>query len=114
MQHDDLVYVGDMYDFAVGIARRGDGLERKAFDDNEDLRLAIVQLLGWVGIAARRVSPEFRQAHSEIPWALAVGMRNILAHDYLHVDWDVVFKTATESMPRLVAALAALLPPDQR
>lgn len=114
MQHDDLVYVGDMYDFAVGIARRADGLKRKVFDEDENLRLAIVQLLGWVGVAARRVSPEFQQAHSEIPWALAVGMRNILAHDYLHVDWDVVFKTATESMPRLVAALAALLPPDQR
>src|SRR5665648_511395 len=74
MQHDDLVYVGDMYDFAVGIARRADGLERKVFDEDENLRLAIVQLLGWVGSAARRVSPEFRESHSEIPWALAVGM----------------------------------------
>jgi uncharacterized protein with HEPN domain len=40
-------------------------------------------------------------------------MRNILAHDYLHVDYDVVFKTATEKVPELVATLAAKLPPDQ-
>ena len=47
MQRDDLVYLGEMYDFAVGIARRADGLERATFDADEDLRLAIVQLLGW-------------------------------------------------------------------
>jgi uncharacterized protein with HEPN domain len=114
MQHDDLVYVGDMYDFAVGVARRADGLDRDVFDDDEDLRLAIVQLLGWLGVAARRVSPEFKEAHPEIPWAFAIGMRNILAHAYLHVDWDVVFKTATENIPGLAASLADLLPPDQR
>ena len=79
MQHDYLVYVAEMYDFAVGIARRAEGLERSAFDADEDLRLAIVQLLGWLGEAARRVSAGFKDA---IPaWSFIVGMRNILAHD---------------------------------
>jgi hypothetical protein len=45
MQHDDLVYLAEMYDFAVGIAQRANGLERASFDADEDLRLAIVQLL---------------------------------------------------------------------
>jgi uncharacterized protein with HEPN domain len=41
-------------------------------------------------------------------------MRNILAHDYSHVDYDIVFTTATEKVPELVATLAATLPPHQR
>jgi len=114
MQHDDWVYVGDMYDFAVGVARRADGLTRDAFDVNEDLRLAIVQLLSWIGVAARKVSPAFQTAHPEIPWGLAIGMRNILAHDYFNVDWDVVYKTATVNIPALVDALGSVLPPDMR
>ena len=114
MQRDDLVYLGEMYDFAVGIARRADGLERAAFDADEDLRLAIVQLLGWLGEAARRVSADFKGLHPDIPWSFVVGMRNILAHDYLHVDYDVVFKTATQKVPELVATLAAKLPPEER
>ena len=40
-------------------------------------------------------------------------MRNVLAHDYLHVDWDVVFKTATESIPPLELTLRGLLPNDE-
>ena len=114
MQRDDLVYVGEMYDFAVGIARRADGLERATFDADEDLRLAIVQLFGWLGEAARRVSTGFKEAHPGIPWSFVVGMRNILAHDYLHVDYDLVFKTATAEIPKLVATLAATLPPNER
>jgi uncharacterized protein with HEPN domain len=114
MQRDDLVYLGEMYDFAVGIARRADGLERATFDADENLQLALVQLLGWLGEAARRVSPAFRDSLPDIPWSFVVGMRNILAHDYLHVDYDIVFKTATEKVPDLVATLAAALPPDQK
>jgi uncharacterized protein with HEPN domain len=114
MQHDDLVYVAEMYDFAVGIARRADGLERAAFDADEDLRLAIVHLLGWLGEAARRVSEGSKDALPDIPWSFIVGMRNILAHDYLHVDYDVVFKTATEKVPELAMTLAAKLPPAER
>jgi uncharacterized protein with HEPN domain len=114
MQRDDWVYVGDMYDFAEGIARRAKGLSRDAFDADEDLRLALVQLLSWIGVAARRVSPEFQAAHPEIPWGLAIGMRNILAHDYFNVDWDLVYKTSTVNIPELFAALIELLPSDAR
>jgi uncharacterized protein with HEPN domain len=75
MQRDDLVYLGEMYDFALGTAQRADGLERATFDADEDLRLAIVQLLGWLGEAARRVSTGFKEAHPYIPWSFIVGMR---------------------------------------
>lgn len=50
----------------------------------------------------------------DIPWSFVVGMRNILAHDNLQVDYDVVFKTATQKVPELVATLAARLPPEER
>jgi uncharacterized protein with HEPN domain len=114
LQHDDLVYLAEMFDFAAGIARLSDGLERATFDADEDLQLAVVQLLGWLGEAARRVSAGFKDAHPDIPWTFVVGMRNVLAHDYLHVDYDVVFKTATQNIPELVATLATKLPPDQK
>lgn len=32
-----------------------------------------------IGEAARRVSPEFQADHGEMPWALIIGQRNILA-----------------------------------
>jgi uncharacterized protein with HEPN domain len=63
-----------------------------------------------IGEAAGRVSPEFREAHSEIPWALITGMRNRLAHEYGHVDVFEVRIVAIRDCPKLVVRLEELVP----
>ncbi len=35
-----------------------------------------------------------------------------VVHDYMHVDFDIVWDVATANVPPLVAQLAALVPPD--
>jgi uncharacterized protein with HEPN domain len=50
-------------------------IDRTAFDGDENLRLALAHLVQIIGEAAARVSSGFRDAHSEIPWRLIVGMR---------------------------------------
>jgi uncharacterized protein with HEPN domain len=36
-------------------------------------------------------------------------MRNLLVHAYFWVDWDILWTTATESMPRLEVQVAGIL-----
>ena len=40
-----------------------------------------------------------------IPWKAIRGFRNIAAHQYGIIDFDDVYKTVTEDLPRLKAAL---------
>lgn len=40
MQHDDLVYVGQMVDVAEKIVERARRLDRPSYDEDEDVRLA--------------------------------------------------------------------------
>ncbi len=63
-----------------------------------------------VGEAARRVSPEFQSAHGEIPWALIIGQRNILAHEYGEVRSERIWETATVHVPTLIESLELLVP----
>lgn len=63
-----------------------------------------------VGEAARRVSPEFQSAHREIPWALIIGQRNILAHEYGEVRSERIWETATVHVPTLIESLELLVP----
>jgi uncharacterized protein with HEPN domain len=105
MQRDDEVYVGHMLDLSRKVA----GVRREKFNEDENLRLALAHLLQTIGEAARRVSREFQEAHPEIPWSGIVGMRHKVVHDYMDVDEDVVWKTAVEEIPRLIAALAPLV-----
>ena len=85
MQKDDLVYAGHMLDMARRALRLVRGKSRADYEQDETLSLALTHLLQVIGEAARKVSPPFREKHSEIPWAAVVGLRHRVVHDYLHV-----------------------------
>jgi len=112
MQKDDLVYVGHMLDMAQkGIAKLA-GRERASYDQDENLRMALAHLIQVIGEAARRVDPAFQQAHPSIPWPQIIGMRHRIVHDYLHVDYDLVWEVATVHLPPLVQELEKIVPPQ--
>ena len=112
MPKDDLVYVGHMLDTARLAVAKVEGITRAEFDADENLRLALTHLVQTIGEATRQVSPGFREAHPEIPWAKIVGMRHRVVHDYLHVDYDIVWGVVTRDLSPLIAALARIVPPE--
>ena len=111
MTRDDLVYVGHMVEQAKSVSGKVLGKSRADFDADENLRLALTYLIQTIGESARRVSAPFRRQHPGVPWEKIVGMRNRVVHDYLYVDQDVVWETATARIPELIALLAPLVPP---
>ena len=113
MPKDDTVYVGHMLDSARAAAGKAQGLDRAAFDDDENLRLALAHLIQTIGEAARRVSDDFRRSHSEIPWKAIIGMRHKVVHDYLHVDFDIVWDVVTTDLPTLIVALDEIVAGDE-
>ena len=112
MQQDDLLYLGHMLDMARKAWVRVAELDRDRYDNDEDLRLALVHLVQVIGGAARRVSADGQQAHPEIPWREIIGMRNRIVHDYLGVDEDVVWEVASDDPPSLIAVLERIVPSD--
>jgi uncharacterized protein with HEPN domain len=111
MPKDDLVSVGHMLDTARRATEKIHGKSRRDFDADENLRLALAYLLQIFGEAARQVSPQFRDSHPAIPWNAIIGMRHKVVHDYLNVDVDVVWRTATQELEPLIVALERLSPP---
>ena len=112
MSPRDLVYVGHMFDMATKAVSKTRGILREAYDTDENLRFALIHLIQVIGEAARQVSQEFAETHAEIPWADIIGMRHKVVHDYLGVDDDIVWQVVVEDLPKLVAALEPLAPPE--
>jgi uncharacterized protein with HEPN domain len=108
MSKDDLAYVGHILDTGQKVLEKIRGRSRAEFDADENLRLALTHLLQIIGEAAGRISADFRQRHSEIPWKAIIGMRHKVVHDYMNVDENVVWRTATEELPDLVTRLESL------
>lgn len=61
-----------------------------------------------------RLSPEFRQAHPEIPGKLIAGTRDKLIHFYEGVDLDEVWKMITADLPQLLRWIELHAKPDPR
>jgi uncharacterized protein with HEPN domain len=88
------------------------GLDRRGFDLDTRTQDAIIRNLEVIGEAARNVQqhdPGFVAAHSEIPWALAYRMRNVLSHGYADIDLGTVWSTVQTNLPRLERQLMALV-----
>ncbi len=109
MPKDDLVYVGHMLEMAgkaVALVRDKD---RRAYDRDEVLRLALTHLVQTVGEASRHVSQKFCDEHPQIPWRAVVGMRHRVVHDYMNVDDDILWDTVTNELPTLIDELEKML-----
>jgi len=98
-----------MFDTAKKIIEKTRSADRSEFDSDENLRLALTHLLQIIGEAASRVSREYREEHAEIAWKAIIGMRQKVVHDYLNVDEDVVWDTAKNEVPALLAQLQQLV-----
>jgi len=108
MKKDDSVYLGHMLDTARKIVAKTSGIERRVYDRDENLRLALTHLLQVIGEAASQVSRELRQANPQIEWTAIIGMRQKVVHDYMNVDEDIVWETVICDIPPLVAILQTM------
>ena len=113
MSPRDLVYVGHMLDLARKAVSKTQGISRETYDADENLRLAVIHLIQTIGEAARQVSREFCNNHSDVRWADIIGIRHKVVHDYLGVDDDIVWQVVIEDLPKLVAALEPIVPPSE-
>jgi len=112
MPQGDLLYLGHMLDVSIQAVEKIRGKNWEDFDEDENLRLALAHLVQMIGEAARRVSPQSQQTYSQIPWSDVIGMRHKIVHDYLDVDFDVVWEVVTRDLPELISLLLPIVPPS--
>lgn len=112
-ERDDTVYLGHMLDIARSAADKTSTIGRDVFDANDDLRFALTYMIQIIGEAASHVSSATRDAHPEIPWQEIIGMRHRVVHDYLNVDYEIVWDVVRNRIPQLIEQLEPLVPPDE-
>jgi uncharacterized protein with HEPN domain len=90
-----------MLDAADRVVSYIEGVEQAQFIGTPLLQDGVIRQIQVLGEAAKQLSRELRDAESHVPWRRITGMREKLVHDYMGVDLDAVWLTATRDVPLL-------------
>ena len=71
------------------------------FRVNSVYKNAVCLCLMQIGELANNLSEEFKNNNPDIPWRQIRGMRNIVAHEYGHIDDEIVWETIEDGIPVL-------------
>jgi uncharacterized protein with HEPN domain len=110
---NDLALLWDMLDTARSVRQFATGRAREALDEDAAFRMAVERGLEIIGVAASRVTQQFREQHPEIAWQPVISQRNVIAHEYGDIILDEIWRVVTDRIPELIALLEPLVPPDE-
>ena len=109
MKKDDTIYVRHILDATERINEYLEGVTEAEFLQTGLLQDAVVRQLEIVGEATRNLSEELRTKHSDVPWREVIGLRNRIAHDYLNVDFQLVWEVVQYDLPILKSRVLQIL-----
>ena len=110
MKKDSRVYLAHILECARKIERYTKGGE-KEFHSDTMLQDAVVRNFEVIGEAAKRVPEAYRKAHSQVPWRLMAGFRDVLIHAYEGIDLNRVWQIVRHDLPAVKDAIEKILPP---
>ncbi|MBA3061083.1 MAG: DUF86 domain-containing protein, partial [Nitrospirae bacterium] len=62
-----------------------------------------------IGEAAKKVSEEIKNKHTEVPWKEMAGMRDRLIHFYFGVKYELVWDTIKDVIPKIKPLIRRIL-----
>jgi uncharacterized protein with HEPN domain len=109
MPKDDRVYISHIIERSSKIIEFTSGMSESDFIKDEKTQSAVIRELEVIGEASKRISEDFRNKTSTIPWKLMAGMRDVLIHNYEGVDAILVWDTIQKSIPSLIEDLKKVI-----
>jgi uncharacterized protein with HEPN domain len=101
--------VCDMLDFIERIRGYLAGVKEEDFLQSAVLMDAVARNLELIGEASTHVPEDVKLRHPHLPWSEMRGLRNVLAHGYMNVDFSIIWYTSRHRLGELEAQLRALL-----
>jgi len=103
----DMARLWDMLDAARTAVEFTKGVGFEDFLQDRKTRNAVERNLEIIGEAARCVSQGTRDNLFDIPWRSVIGLRNVLAHEYGEIRYEILWTIVRDKLTPLIARLEA-------
>lgn len=70
---------------------------------------AVIRNFEIIGEAANRLPDDFKDTHEEINWFRIRGFRNRIVHDYMGIDFQIVWTIIEKDLDKLAKDITSLI-----
>ena len=114
MSKDVLAYLQHISDECLYILSvSGNSLSKDDFLKNETLKRAIVRSLEIIGEATKKVPADFKIKWHTINWKNMAGMRDRLIHDYMGINYSIVWDVIINKIPEVSQQIIEVIENEQ-
>lgn len=86
-----------------------DEMEIEQFLRDETLKRAVTRSLSIIGEATKKIPADVKYAWQAISWCQMAGMRDHLVHDYMGVNYFIVWDVAKNIIPTLTPQIQQII-----
>jgi len=86
-----------------------DDIAEYQFLSNETLKRSVTRSLSIIGEATKKIPADIKYQWNTIEWKQMAGMRDRLVHDYMGVNYIIVWDVAKNIIPSLTTQIQAVL-----
>ena len=98
-------YLKDITDSSSLVVEYVKSLSFEEFEKDTMRFLAVSRLLEIIGEATKNLSNDFKSKYPNVPWKKMAGLRDVIIHDYQELNREMIFKIASQDIPKLLAEL---------
>lgn len=99
MSKDSKEFLRHILEECKYIVSVSENLSFENFIEDETLKRAVVRSLEIIGEATKKISAEFKTEWNTIQWKNMAGMRDRLIHDYMGVNYTIVWDVLKNKIP---------------
>lgn len=109
MSKESIDYLKHIADECAYIISVSSDLSKDELLDNETLKRAIVRSLEVIGEATKKIPADLKIKWGSIQWKNMAGMRDRLIHDYIGVNYSIVWDVVKNKIPELNTQVREIL-----
>lgn len=85
------------------------GITKEEFLNDETLKRAVVRSLEIIGEATKKIPADYKIKWKNVIWKEMAGMRDRLIHDYMGVNYSIVWDVIINKIPELCEQIVIVI-----
>jgi len=100
IKREFIFYLEDMLQSMQRIEEYLHGLDFEKFKTTYIVVDAVVRNFEIIGEATKNIPADIQKKYPEIPWQKMYRLRNLIAHEYFGIDYEMIWEIAKNNLPQ--------------